>query len=132
MENAQLNLGFTKITSPIDGLAGTALAQIGDLVGQSRQRADDGFDHQSDQGIFSSQRAVLSGVLAASGRFGPGFPVAIDFCRRLGLSRKGKFFFADRQVDPNTGTLQIFGLFPNANFVLRPGQYGRVRAQTQT
>jgi membrane fusion protein (multidrug efflux system) len=45
---------------------------------------------------------------------------------------KGKFFFADRQVNPNTGTLQIVGLFSNTNFMLRPGQYGRVRAQTQT
>ena len=44
---------------------------------------------------------------------------------------KGRFFFADRQVNPNTGTLQVAGLFPNTNLVLRPGQYGRVRAQTQ-
>ena len=36
----------------------------------------------------------------------------------------GKLFFADRQVDLNTGTLQIVGLFPNPNFILRPGQYG--------
>src|ERR1035441_10035940 len=45
---------------------------------------------------------------------------------------KGKFFFADRQVNPNTGTLQIVGLFSNANLILRPGQYGRVRAKTHT
>ncbi|HEX4343331.1 MAG TPA: efflux RND transporter periplasmic adaptor subunit, partial [Verrucomicrobiae bacterium] len=44
---------------------------------------------------------------------------------------KGKFYYADRQVNPNTGTLQIVGLFSNADYVLRPGQYGRVRAQTQ-
>jgi len=44
----------------------------------------------------------------------------------------GKFFFADRQVNPNTGTLQIVGVFPNPDDLLRPGQYGRVRAQTQT
>src|SRR5208283_935847 len=46
--------------------------------------------------------------------------------------QNGKFFFADRQVNPNTGTLQIVGLFSNANLILRPGQYARVRAQTQT
>jgi membrane fusion protein (multidrug efflux system) len=45
---------------------------------------------------------------------------------------KGKFFFADRQVNSTTGTLQIVGLFPNAGFILRPGQYARVRVQTQT
>ena len=45
---------------------------------------------------------------------------------------KGKFFFADRQVNTTTGTLEIAGLFSNADFMLRPGQYGRVRAQTRT
>jgi membrane fusion protein (multidrug efflux system) len=45
---------------------------------------------------------------------------------------KGKFYFADRQVNIDTGTLQIVGLFSNENFMLRPGQYSRVRAQTQT
>jgi membrane fusion protein (multidrug efflux system) len=47
-------------------------------------------------------------------------------------AQKGKFLFADRQINPNTGTLQIIGLFSNANLILRPGQYGRVRAQTHT
>ena len=56
---AQLNLGFTRIISPVDGLAGIALAQTGDLVGQSGKRVDDGFGHQSHQGLFSSQRAVV-------------------------------------------------------------------------
>jgi membrane fusion protein (multidrug efflux system) len=45
---------------------------------------------------------------------------------------KGKFAFADRSVNINTGTIQIVGLFPNEKNMLRPGQYGRVRAQTQT
>src|SRR4029077_8983706 len=45
---------------------------------------------------------------------------------------KGRFFLADRQVNLTTGTLQIAGLFSNADFILRPGQYGQVRAQTQT
>ena len=44
---------------------------------------------------------------------------------------KGKFFLADRQVNPTTGTLQIVGLFPNPKLLLRPGQYGRVRAQME-
>jgi membrane fusion protein (multidrug efflux system) len=45
---------------------------------------------------------------------------------------KGSFYFADRQVDPKTGAIRVAGLFPNAGNVLRPGQYGRVRAITAT
>jgi len=45
---------------------------------------------------------------------------------------KGSFFFADRQVDPKTGAIQMAGIFPNLGNVLRPGQYGRVRAVTAT
>ena len=60
METAQLNLDFTKITSPVDGLAGLALAQIGDLVEPVGQRADHRFHPQSDQGLFSDQRAIVS------------------------------------------------------------------------
>jgi RND family efflux transporter MFP subunit len=47
------------------------------------------------------------------------------------FSQKGKFYLADRQVDLTTGTLQVAGLFPNPQLLLRPGQYGRVRVQTQ-
>jgi membrane fusion protein (multidrug efflux system) len=44
----------------------------------------------------------------------------------------GKWFFTSRQVDVNTGTLQIAGLFPNPDYILRPGQYGMVRAKIET
>ena len=60
------------------------------------------------------------------------FELQLIFADGSVYPQKGRFFFADRQVNPNTGTLQIVGLFPNANLILRPGQYGRVRAQTQT
>jgi multidrug efflux pump subunit AcrA (membrane-fusion protein) len=60
------------------------------------------------------------------------FPLQLIFADGSVYPEKGKFSFADRQVNPNTGTLQIVGLFSNANYMLRPGQYGRVRAQTQT
>ena len=57
---AELNLGFTKITSPIDGIAGIAQAQVGNLVSPSSERADHGLDRRSDQGLFHAQRAGIS------------------------------------------------------------------------
>jgi membrane fusion protein (multidrug efflux system) len=70
--------------------------------------------------------------LVGSGNVDENFPLQLIFAGGSVYPGQGKFFFADRQVNPNTGTLQIVGLFPNTNLTLRPGQYGRVRAQTQT
>ena len=135
VENAQLNLGFTKITSPIDGLAGTALAQIGDLVGQSGSvlttvstiNPVKVYFQASEQSYLTFWRRLISLTNADEN-----CPLQLIFADGSIYPEKGRFFYADRQVNPNTGTLQIFGLFSNANFILRPGQYGRVRAQTQT
>ena len=136
LKTAQLNLGFTKIISPIDGLAGVALGQIGDLVGQS-----------------GSVLTTVSTLNPIKVYFQVNEQSYLTFWRRFAVNpeksnaemslelilsdgsvypEKGKFFLADRQVNPTTGTLQIAGLFSNADFILRPGQYGRVRAQTQT
>jgi membrane fusion protein, multidrug efflux system len=137
IESAQLNLGFTRVTSPIDGLAGIALGQIGDLVGQSANVLTTVstidpikvYFQVSEQSYMTFwQRFIESGSQDAPGKF----PLQLIFSDGNAYPGKGKFFFADRQVNPNTGTLQIVGLFANTNFVLRPGQYGRVRAQTQT
>lgn len=135
VENAQLNLGFTKITSPIDGLAGTALAQIGDLVGQSSSVLTTVSTINPIKVYFQvSEQSYLTfwRRLSGSGNAEEDFPLQLIFSDGTVYPEKGKFFYADREVNPNTGTLQIFGLFPNTNFILRPGQYGRVRAQTQT
>ena len=134
IESAQLNLGFTRITSPIDGLAGMALAQIGDLVGQAGSLLTTVSTinpikvsfQVSEQSYLSFWRHYI-GVDGAD----PDFALHLIFSDGSVYPQKGRFFFADRQVNPNTGTLQIIGLFSNADFVLRPGQYGRVRAQTQ-
>src|ERR1700733_6812109 len=136
VKNAQLNLGFTKIKSPIDGLAGIALAQIGDLVGQSGGSALTTVSTINPIKVYfqvSEQLYVAFWQrLVGSGNADVNFPLRLIFSDGAAYPVVGKFFFADRQVNPNTGTLQIAGLFSNANFMLRPGQYGRVRAQTQT
>jgi membrane fusion protein (multidrug efflux system) len=135
VENAQLNLGFTKITSPIDGLAGIALAQTGDLVGQSggvlttvsTLNPIKVYFQISEQSYLNFWRHHAAGSGAETN-----VELQLIFSDGSVYPPKGKFFFADRRVNPNTGTLQIVGLFSNANLILRPGQYGRVRAQTQT
>jgi RND family efflux transporter MFP subunit len=135
MENAQLNLGFTKIKSPIDGLAGIALAQIGDLLSPSSGLLTTVstlnpikvYFQISEQSYLNFWRHHATGSGAETN-----LELQLIFSDGSTYAEKGKFFFADRQVNPTTGTLQIVGLFSNANFLLRPGQYGRVRAQTQT
>jgi len=136
VENGQLNLGFTKITSPIDGLAGIALAQIGDLVGQSGGSVLTTVSTINPIKVYFqvSEQSYLTfwRRLIGSGNAGETFPLQLIFADGSVYPEPGTFSFADRQVNPDTGTLQIVGLFSNANLMLRPGQYGRVRAQTQT
>ena len=135
VKSAQLNLGFTKITSPIDGLAGIAMAQIGDLVGQSGSvlttvstlNPIKVYFQISEQSYLNFWRHHAAGSGAETN-----LELQLIFADGSVYPEKGKFFFADRQVNPNTGTLQIVGLFSNANLILRPGQYGRVRAQTRS
>lgn len=135
VETAQLNLSFTKVTSPIDGLAGIALAQIGDLLSPSSGllttvstldpiKVDFQISEQSYLN-FWRHHAADSGAQT-------NVELQLIFADNSVYPKPGRFFFADRQVNPNTGTLQIVGIFPNPDYILRPGQYGRVRAQTQT
>jgi len=133
IENAQLNLGFTKIKSPIDGLAGIALAQIGDLLSPSSGLLTTVstinpikvYFQISEQSYLNFWRHHAAGSGAETN-----LELELIFADGSIYAEKGKFLFADRQINPTTGTLQIVGLFSNADFLLRPGQYGRVRAQT--
>jgi membrane fusion protein (multidrug efflux system) len=136
IENAILNLSFTKITSPIDGLAGLAQVQIGDLVGSSSGvlttvstlNPIKVYFQVSEQSYLIFWRKFVS--LENTNSIPP--PLELILSDGSVYPAKGKFFFADRQVNINTGTIQVVGLFPNEEYLLRPGQYGRVRAQTQT
>jgi membrane fusion protein (multidrug efflux system) len=131
--NAELNLGFTKITSPIDGIAGTAQAQIGDLLSQSSGVLTTVSTVRPIRVYFqASEESYLTfWHRLATGASSEDFPLQLILGDGSIFPEKGHFFYADRQVNPNTGTLQIFGLFSNLDLLLRPGQYGRVRAQTQ-
>ncbi len=130
LDKAQLDLGFTYITAPITGIAGMAKAQIGNLVGpgQTEELTTVSDVNPIKVWVPISEQEFLR---AESTRPAAGQPKRkIDLLLADGsvFPQKGEFSFADRQVDPSTGTLKVAILFPNPGNVLRPGQYARVRA----
>ncbi|MFZ4857223.1 MAG: efflux RND transporter periplasmic adaptor subunit [Desulfuromonadaceae bacterium] len=128
LENARLNLSFTKVTSPVDGIAGIAKTQLGNLVGPSSQQELTTVSSVNPIKAYInvSEREYLS---AREGSQHVGnIPLELILADGSVYPHKGKFSLADRQVDPTTGTLKIGTLFANQNNLLRPGQYGRVRA----
>jgi membrane fusion protein (multidrug efflux system) len=134
IESARLNLGFTRITSPVDGVAGTALGQIGDLVSASGPVLTTVstldpikvYIQVSEQSYLTFWRRFISAT-----ETNLALPLELVLSDGSVFPQKGRFFFAGRQVHLTTGTLRVAGLFPNPGFVLRPGQYALVRAQTQ-
>jgi membrane fusion protein (multidrug efflux system) len=133
VESAKLNLEFTRITSPVDGLAGIALAQIGDLVGPSGNALTTVSTVNPIKDYFqATEQSYLQlwRYLAEPNGTNMDVPLELILADGSVYPSKGKFFSADRQINPTTGTLQVVGTFPNPENLLRPGQYGRVRAQT--
>jgi RND family efflux transporter MFP subunit len=136
-EMARVNLGFTRIYAPIDGVAGLATGQIGDLVGPSGGplTAVSTIDpirvyfQVSEQQYMKYWHQFTGPGTNGDAEQTPSLQLVLADGTVYPL--EGRFFFADRQVNINTGTIQIIGLFPNPDYVLRPGQYGRIRAQTR-
>ena len=134
VEQAQLNLGFTKVRSLVDGIAGLAQGQIGDLVGPvtvltSVSQVDPikAFFSISEQEYMKASvriSEIASGKLTISEK-----DKVLDLVLGDGsvFAHKGWFVLADRQVDPKTGTVRIAGAFNNPGNILRPGQFGRIR-----
>jgi RND family efflux transporter MFP subunit len=134
VETAQINLGFTRLVAPIDGIAGQALLQVGALV-------------TPGSGVVTS----VSTVDPIKVYFTVGEPQYLAWHKRFPTEasltqadknlrlqliladgstyvHEGTFYFADRQVNVSTGAIRIAGLFPNPGNVLRPGGYAKVRA----
>jgi RND family efflux transporter MFP subunit len=126
LENAKVNLGFTRLASPIDGIAGAATTQVGNLVGPAGAAVTTVSTLDPIKANFTVSEQEYLDLSSA------------DTLHRLTLElvlangsvypHNGRFSFADRQVDPATGSIVLTGLFPNAGNMLRPGQYARVRA----
>jgi RND family efflux transporter MFP subunit len=137
VDAAQLNLGFTNIVSLIDGVAGVAQAQIGDLVSQTTLLTTVSTLDPIKVYFPVSERGYLNYIREnpdVAKRAAQEKKLALELILADGrrYPHKGSFSFADRQVDVKTGTLRLEGLFPNPGNILRPGQFARVRAITTT
>jgi len=137
VEAAQVNLGFTKVNSPIDGLAGIAQAQIGDLVGPNGPVLTTVstidpirvFFTTSEQAYLTYRRQYTNVTERATHEHE--LELQLILADGSVYPLLGKFVYAGREVNLTTGTIQLVGYFPNPDNVLRPGQFARVRAQTQ-
>ncbi len=128
-EKAELDLKFTRILSPIDGIAGSAKAQVGNLVGP-------GFTEElttvSTLDPIKVNVPLTEQEYVRDMRSGGNGKAKLELILADGSvhPHKGRFTFVDRQVDVGTGTIKVAALFPNPGNFLRPGQFARVRAET--
>jgi membrane fusion protein, multidrug efflux system len=138
IRTAELNLSFTRIISPIDGIAGLAQAQVGNLITtQSAPLTTVStvdpikvyFTVSEQEYLNYTRRHPTEEEREAASR---NLELELVLADGTTYPQKGSFYFADRQVDPKTGAIRLAGTFPNPDNVLRPGQYGRVRAVTST
>ncbi len=138
VKTAELNLGFTRIISPIDGVAGIAQAQVGNLISTTSSPLTTVSTVNPIKVFFTlNERDYLNFtkrnlIDAQQGASVEQLELELLLADGTSYPQKGSFFFADRQVDPKTGAIRLAGIFPNPGNVLRPGQYGRVRAVTST
>ncbi|HSZ63009.1 MAG TPA: efflux RND transporter periplasmic adaptor subunit [Terriglobales bacterium] len=136
VEQAELNLGFTKVRSLITGVAGLAKGQIGDLVGPATllttvsqvEPIKAYFAISEQQYMQFAQR--ISAISEGRKRLGERKNLELILSDGSIYPRKGWVVVADRQVDVRTGTIRIAGDFENPGGILRPGMFGRVRAVT--
>jgi membrane fusion protein (multidrug efflux system) len=136
VQSAQINLDFTRLVAPIDGIVGQAQLQVGALVNTSSSAVTTVstvdpikvFFTVSEQEYlaFNRQYPTEASREAEEKRM----PLELILADGTTYAKKGKIDFADRAVNQRTGAIRIAGLFPNPGNILRPGQYGRVRAAT--
>jgi membrane fusion protein, multidrug efflux system len=133
VQQAELNLGYTKITAPIDGVSGFAINQVGDLVSPSTGPLT----------TVSQIDPIKAVVTAGEGPFTDfvsrhpdpkernEYVKSLQFELILGngevYPHKGNFYALDRSLDPKTGSIRYYVTFPNPGNILRPGQFGNVR-----
>ena len=130
VETATINLNFTRVLSPIDGIAGVAQAQVGALVGTSSGPLTTVSTLDPIRDYFTvSEQSYLDLQKRFSGSVGRSWKLRLILADGRIYPREGTFYFADRSVDPTTGAIQLAALFPNPGNVLRPGQYGKIRAK---
>src|SRR5262245_39833021 len=137
IEQAELNIEWTRVTSLVSGIAGIAQVQIGNLVGPtsvltSVSQADPikVYFTVSEQQFMDFHRRFPTDASVEEQR--KRIPLQLILGDGSVYDRTGTIYFADREVNPATGAIRIAGVFPNPNNLLRPGNYGRVRASVRT
>lgn len=128
VETAKYNLGFTRLTSPIDGIAGVATSQVGTLVGPASTAVTTVSTLDPIRANFTVSEQEYLSFRRQSGVEVSKLPLDLILSDGSTYDKKGRFFFADREVNQATGSIQLTALFPNPGNILRPGQYAKVRA----
>ncbi len=136
VKTAQINLDFTRLIAPIDGIAGQAQLQVGALVNTSSSAITTVstvdpikvFFTVSEQEYLAFNRLYPTQATRESQE--KRLPLELILADGTTYAKKGKVSFADRAVNQNTGAIRVAGLFDNPGNILRPGQYARIRAAT--
>ncbi len=134
VEAAKLNLEWTKVYLPIDGVAGIAQAQVGDLVNTTTLLTTVSQLDPIKVSFPISEKEYLHFAGRINARengtaAGGGVPFELILGNGTVYAHHGHFYAANRQIDAQTGTIQIQAIFPNPEDLLRPGMYAKIRAQ---
>jgi RND family efflux transporter MFP subunit len=136
VDQAQLNVDYASIRSPIDGIAGLATAQVGDLVGPTTGALTTVAKVDPIKAYFtvSDQRYVVYAERYSDPAKRAAHEKELEFELILAdgsrFAQKGELFAAQNQIDVRTGTVRIAAIFPNPGNILRPGQFARIRVRT--
>ena len=138
VKDAALNLAYTTITAPIDGVAGFANAQVGDLVNPNSGPLTTVSQVDPIKAIVSSGEQSYTELVTKhpDAEERDSYLTTLDFALLLSngssYPHKGKYYAMDRNLDPRTGAIRHEVTFPNPGNILRPGQFGRVRVTVET
>ncbi|HEX3438672.1 MAG TPA: efflux RND transporter periplasmic adaptor subunit [Pseudacidobacterium sp.] len=133
LSNAELNLAWTKVYSPIDGIAGVSNSQIGDLVGTATKMATVSQVNpiwayfNPSESLFLQFAPKVTEFITGRIKSGPAMPVEFIQANDVPFPSRGRVIYVNRQVGTGTGTIQMAAEFPNPQAILRPGGFGRVR-----
>jgi len=134
---AKLNLGFTKVRSLITGIAGQATIQVGNLVSEQSVLTSVSqldpikvyFSVSDSEYLALTERAGAGGADLLHGA--SKIPLSLTLSNGEVYPKKGHVVFVDRQLNSQTGAIRIAASFPNPGNILRPGQFGRIKAETE-
>jgi membrane fusion protein, multidrug efflux system len=137
VSTAKLNLGFTQVRSLITGVAGQATTQVGNLVSTQSVLTSVSqldpikvyFSISDSEYLALAQRARTGGSDIVQGA--SKIPLTLTLADGQAYPHKGRIMFVDRQLNAQTGAIRIAATFPNPGNLLRPGQFGRVKAETE-